>query len=435
MTDGDDPSAAAAALDPDQVRGARYLGKVFPLLAKLRPDGCARDRAGNRTLFYDQYAALVLLSMFSPAMDSLRAIRQASALKKVQKLLGGPSSRPYSLGSLSEAARVFDPALLRGVADALGAELRPLAADPRLADVRGALTLCDGTLLAALPRLAASAWNHSHAGRPLHGWRMHCQFDLSLGAPRDVAVTDYRNSGASDERAVLKRTLSAGRCYVADRGYFDYSLFDAVVAAGSDYVCRVKRHVALTPTDRDGDGERPVTDAARAAGVARDVVGTAGIADRHDRRANHPVRLVYVDVTVAPRDVRGGGTAAGPPKVETLILATDLLDVPAEVVALVYKHRWGVELFFRFFKQVLGCRHLISDDPRGVSIQCYCAVIACLLVTLWSGRPADKATWRMVGWFLGGLADEAELLAHLSAPDRRGVKLAAKAALWKKLGC
>src|SRR3954453_130595 len=100
--------ADAAALDPDQVCGAKYLGRVFPLLARLRPDGCARDRAGNRTLFYDQYAALVLLSMFSPAMDSLRAIRQASALKKVQKLLGCPP-RAYSLGSLSEAARVFDP--------------------------------------------------------------------------------------------------------------------------------------------------------------------------------------------------------------------------------------------------------------------------------------------------------------------------------------
>src|SRR5690242_10372294 len=110
----DDPAAPpTAALDADQVRGARYLGRVFPLLAKLRPDGCARDRAGNRTLFYDQYAALVLLSMFSPAMDSLRAIRQASALTKVQKLLGCPRA---SLGSLSEAARVFDPELLEGVA-------------------------------------------------------------------------------------------------------------------------------------------------------------------------------------------------------------------------------------------------------------------------------------------------------------------------------
>jgi hypothetical protein len=413
----------AAALDPGQVRGAKYLGKVLPLLARLRPDGCARDRAGNRTLFYDGYGGLVLLSMFSPAMDSLRAVQQASALKKVQKLLG--CSRA-SLGSLSEAARVFDPDLLKGVAAELGADLKPLATDPRLADVRGAKTLCDGTLLRALPRLAASSWKTSRSGAPMHGWRMHCQFDLSLGVPSAVEVTDYRNSGKSDERAVLKRTLAAGRCYVMDRGYFAYGLFDAVVAAGSDYVCRVKKSLAVDVTD-----ERPVTDAARQAGVVRDVVATVGDGRRG---CGHPVRLVYVEVTVAPRAARGTGKPKGPPKVETLILATNLLDVPAEVVALVYKHRWGVELFFRFFKQVLGCRHLLSDDPRGVAIQCYCAVIACLLLTLWSGREADKATWRMVGWFLTGVADESELLAHLTAPDRRGVKLAAKEAVWKKLG-
>jgi hypothetical protein len=331
-----------------------------------------------------------------------------------------------SLGSLSEAARVFDPALLEGLAAELGAELRPLASDPRLADVRGGLTLVDGTLLRALPRLAASAWKTGRTGRPMHGWRMHCQFDLSLGVPSAVELTDYRNSGRSDERAVLKRTLAAGRCYVMDRGYFAYALFDAVVAAGSDYVCRVKKSLAADVTD-----ERVVSDAARAAGVVRDVVATVGDGRRG---CGHPVRLAYVEVTVAPRAARGSGKPKGPPKVETLILATNLLDVPADVIALVYKCRWGVELFFRFFKQVLGCRHLISDAPGGVAIQCYCAVIACLLLTLWSGRPADKATWRMVGWFLAGLADEGELIAHVTAPDRRGVKLAAKEALWKKLG-
>jgi hypothetical protein len=97
-------------LRADQLRGAKYRGRVLPLLRKLHDDGCGRDRAGNRELFYDHYAALVLLSMFSPALDSLRAIQQATALPKAAALLG--CSR-CSLGSLSEAARVFDPALLR----------------------------------------------------------------------------------------------------------------------------------------------------------------------------------------------------------------------------------------------------------------------------------------------------------------------------------
>jgi len=421
------------AVAAEQVRGVKYLEKVFGLLAKLRDDGCARDRAGNRTLFYDRYAALVLLSMFSPAMDSLRAIQEASALAKVQKLFG--TDRRFSLGSLSEAARVFDPALLEAVVAELGKELLPLADcyDPRLApvrqDLRRTVMLVDGTLLKALPRLADSMWNTSRSGNPMHGWRLHCQFDLSLGVPSDVELTDYRNSRESDEREVLRKSLVAGRCYVMDRGYFSYGLFDAISLAGSDYVCRVKRSIAYEVAL-----EREVTAAGREAGVTRDVIVRAGSQQRVERRPNHAVRLVYVQAEVCPRAARGSIKPVGPAKTELLILATNLLDVPAEVIALLYKYRWTIELFFRFFKQVMGCRHLLSDDPDGVRIQCYCAVIACMLLALWTGRKPDKSTARIVGWFLCGLADEAEVLAHLNRPNNRGVKLASKAELWKKLG-
>jgi len=117
-----------------------------------------------------------------------------------------------------------------------------------------------------------------------------------------------------------------------------------------------------------------------------------------------------------------------------LLIATNLLDVPAEVVALVYRYRWTVELFFRFFKQVLGCRHLVSDDPGGVTIQCYCAVIACMLLQLWTGRKPDKDMHRMIGFYLSGWCGEAEVLAWLSEPDNTGVKRRAKEEMWKTLG-
>ena len=411
---------------PD-VRGAKHLAKVLSLLSRLHDDATARDKAHNRALFYDQYAALILLSMFSPAMDSLRAIQQASALPKVRKLLG--CTGRYSLGSLSEAARVFDPELLKGVIAELAQELEPLAKDPKLADIKHTLTLADGTLLRALARLTESMWKTSRTGNPMHGWRMHCRFDMSLGVPAGVEITDYCNSGESDERRVLKHHLEAGRCYVMDRGYFAYWLFDAIVAVASDYVCRIKKCASYQALE-----ERAITPAAKEAGVVRDVVVAAGCPQRQDRRPDHPVRLVFVQVQVAPRAARGNTRPKGPPRTETLILATNLLDVPAEVIALVYKHRWGVELFFRFFKHVLGCRHLISDDPDGVAIQCYCAVIACMLLALWGGKKPDKATWRMAYWFITGLASEADLLAHVNRPDNTGVKLRAKEELWKKLG-
>lgn len=407
--------------EPD-VRGVKYLDTVMPLLKRLHDDATARDAAHNRTLFYDQYAALVLLHCFSPAMASLRAIQQASTLRKVQRLLGCPA---FSLSSLSEASRVFDPELLEQVIVELSGELKPHARDARLKDLDRTLVLCDGTLLRALPRLAEAMWKHSRTGNAMYAWRMHGQFELDHHVPTDVTLTPYRCQG--DEPAVLRAKLKPGCCYVYDRGYFDYGLFNAVVDAGSDYVGRVKKSIAFDVTE-----ERGITPKARAAGVVRDAVVSAG--STRDKRARHPLRLVWVEAQVHPRSARGEGKA-GPSKTELLLIATSLLGAPAELVALVYQYRWTIEIFFRFFKHLLGCRHLISDDPRGITIQCYCAVIACLLLNLWTGKKATVATYRMVHWYLGGLADEAELLAHLNRPPpNTGMKLRAKEALWKKLG-
>src|SRR5690349_6361420 len=117
-------------IEPEQVRGLKHLRKIQTLLQRLHADATARDNAHNRTLFYDQYAGLILLAMFSPAIDSLRAIQQASDMSKVRKRLG--CSRA-ALGCLSESARVFDPDLLLEVFTELSRELLPLAKDPRLA--------------------------------------------------------------------------------------------------------------------------------------------------------------------------------------------------------------------------------------------------------------------------------------------------------------
>jgi hypothetical protein len=414
--------AKKAKVERGQVRGLKHLRQITRLLHRLHDDATARDKAGNRTLFFDQYAALVLVALFSPAVDSLRAIQQASEMPKARKLLG--CSRA-SLGSLSEAARVFDPSRLLEVIAELSRELLPLAKDPRLNDVEKTLTLCDGTLLKALPRLAESMWKHSRTGNPMHGWRMHTQFEVDRHVPTDVELSPYRCQG--DEQTVLLGKLQPGRCYVMDRGYFAYDLFNGIVDVGSDYVCRVKKSI-----DHEVVEAREVTEAARAAGVARDVVVTAG--STRDKRARHPLRLVEVHAQVLPRTARGEGKPDGPPKTEVLLIATNLLDVPAEVIALIYRYRWTVELFFRFFKQILGCRHLISDDPRGITIQCYCAVIACMLLQLWTGRKPNKDMHRMIGFYLSGWADEADVLAWANRPDNTGVKLRARDALWKKLG-
>jgi hypothetical protein len=121
-------------------------------------------------------------------------------------------------------------------------------------------------------------------------------------------------------------------------------------------------------------------------------------------------------VKITPHQKRGkqpGGTC-GPRSDGYLRIATNLMDVPAEVIALIYRYRWAIEVFFRFFKQLLGCRHLLSHDPVGIEIQTYCAIIACMLISLWTGRKPTLRTYEMICHYLIGWAEEDELLAHLA---------------------
>ena len=98
---------------------------------------------------------------------------------------------------------------------------------------------------------------------------------------------------------------------------------------------------------------------------------------------------------------------------EVLLLATSRLDLDAEVVALGYRFRWTVELFFRWFKCILGCRHLLANSPKGVTIQVYLAIIASLLISLWVGRKPTIRTLEMLQFYFQGWATEEELMAHL----------------------
>ena len=134
----------------EDVTGLKYFDKLAPLLARLHDVGCQRDKAGNRTLHFDQYCLLMLLFLFNPVVRSLRAIQQASQLRKVQRKLGCLRA---SLGSLSEATDVFQPERLQEIIAELGRQLQPLARDPRLKTFEHTLTLVDGTLLKGLPVL------------------------------------------------------------------------------------------------------------------------------------------------------------------------------------------------------------------------------------------------------------------------------------------
>ena len=395
-------------IESRDITGLKYFDKLAPLLERLHDDGCERDRAGNRELHYDQYCQLILLYMFNPVVTSLRGIQQASELEKVQRKLGCPRA---ALGSLSEAATVFDPERLKEIIAELGAELKPLGRDPRLKDIDQTLTLVDGTLIAALPKLMQASWLKEQTGSGLVKWRLHTHFEVDRYVPTRIDVTPD-GGGEHDERAVLERTIESDRLYVMDRGYAKFTLFNRIVAARSSYVCRLRDNSVYEVVE-----ERELTAADRAAGVLSDQVVRFSNG-KAEARPDHPIRLICVKCS--PHTSRGKyrGGSSGVDSDGILRIATNRLDVPAEIISLIYSCRWSIEIFFRFFKHLLGCRHLLSHNQNGIEIQTYCAIIACLLISLWTGRKPTLRTYEMICFYFCGLATEAELLAHLDKLKR-----------------
>lgn len=389
------------ATNTEHVEGFKYLKLLNKVLHKLHDVATERDRAGNRQLHFDQYVSLLLLYFFSPSLTSLRAIQRASELEKVQKITAG---KRVSLGSLSEAQSVFDPSLLRKILGDLASQAAPLARGQEAEALEG-LTAVDGSLLPALPRMAWALWQDDQH----RAAKLHLHFDVFQALPVEATLTE----GNGSERHELRITLQKGRLYVLDRGYLGYEFFQEIIDAEASFICRVKDHAAYRVIE-----QRPISEQAAAAGVIEDLIVDKLGSDHHRNPLKQPVRIVKVQT----QDVRHNGERI------VLVLVTDRFDLDADLVALGYRFRWSVELYFRWFKCILGCRHLLLTSPDGVAHQIYAALIASLLIRLWIGCKPNKATYEMLCHYFSGWASEAELSAFL---ERQADRLAQQEASTK----
>ena len=390
-------------LRESDLSGYKYFDRLDKLLKTLH----SHADCPNRKLHYDEYVSLILLYFFNPVLTSLRGIAQASALPKVQEKLRVCRT---SLGSLSESARVFDPALLEQIVADLAGQAQSADAPARPEGLDEALEIIarDGSLLPALPRMAWALWTD-----PEHrAAKVHMEFNILKGTP-GLARVSHANAG---ECASLRSDLRSGQLYLLDAGHGEYRLFEDIRHAQSSFVARLHDN-AVYETVR----ERALTEADRAAGVTFDRVAWLG-SEKKREALSEPVRLVHVHVKsttvngLARRHSRVSSkkTFRHVPEEYDLLLVTDQMDLPAEIIALLYRWRWMIELFFRWLKCTVRFRHLLSESPDGIQIQMYCALIATLLIVLWTGRKPTKRTWEMVQLFFQGWASAEDLCAHIA---------------------
>jgi hypothetical protein len=383
---------------PEMVFGSKSVRGLLPLLEQLPP---ISDHP-NRGLQTRDVLVAHLLAFFNPTLRSLRALEDFSRTRQAQRYLA-VDRLPKS--TLADFHHLVDPAVLEPIVAHLLAETarRGVAAPADLPDSIRQVLAVDGTFLALA---ADAAWAIRHAtntGKAKASVRIDVHLDVASGLPRVVNV----HGAGTSEPASAARSIQEGAVHVYDRGFFDFTLIDRHRAASTTvptpFVMRMRAEGQRSPKF-DRHEARPLTAKDRAAGVLSDHTGRlAGSTHRK------PPEGMLREVVIASPEEPGG----------LIRLLTDLLDVPAWVIGVLYRYRWQVELFFRWLKVSAGFGHLLSERREAIAFEVYVAVIGTLLLALrYEARPS-KYAFALLHQVASGGATAEEVFPILKERERR----------------
>ena len=400
-------------IEPEALHSLEIVQKLLPWRERLA-SGFGTGH-GNAQLELIDVLIVLSAGFYNPLVRSQRMIEALSSQQWMQAKTG-LARIPRS--TLSDALKRFDPEQLKPLIQDLCQRVRGLATkDADLAILTRQVIAADGSYFnLAGEVLWALACRRGKREDSQYRVRLDLQLDVISGTLLDGCVCGQE---AGSEPKALMGHLKSGVIYLVDRLYVHFGFLNAVLEKDSSFVLRLKKttgfEVRRTAELCGNDTELGVIEDQR--GILSGPV-TRGNVGRASRTGKPPVRELRVVVVYDPA------------KHENVPLLTDMLDVPAYVIAMLYRRRWMIELFLRFLKWSAGFDHLISKSRNGITLQLYVAMIATLLLHLATGRRVSKYN---LFWFHSvttGQATWEQMQEGLSRVERE--KALEKARLKKK---
>ena len=185
--------------------------------------------------------------------------------------------------------------------------------------------------------------------------KLHTLLDLHGNIPTAVYVTSGR---VNDVRVLDQLVLEAGAFYLLDRGYVDYRRLYRITQALAFFVTRAEHNTRYRRrTQRWVD---------HSTGLRSDqTIRLTG--PKSSRRYPAPLRRIhYFD---AEKDLR-------------LVFLTNNFQLPALIIAQLYRARWQIELFFRWIKQHLRIRTFYGTSANAVKTQVWVAITVYVLAAI-----------------------------------------------------
>jgi IS4 transposase len=221
--------------------------------------------------------------------------------------------------------------------------------------------------------------------------KMHTLLDLHGNIPTFISIT---NGKVHDVNILDEIVPEVGAFYVMDRGYVDFGRLYVFRLSAAFFVVRTKSNILLQRRY-----SHPVD---RTTGVRSDhiVILTAiGSATAYPEQLR---RVSYLDVKTRKR----------------FRFLTNNFTLPALTIALIYKSRWQVELFFKWIKQHLRIKAFYGTSENAVKTQIWIAVSVYVLVAIVRKRLGLEASLYQILQILSvTLFEKTPILQALQASD------------------
>jgi hypothetical protein len=329
----------------------RHQNSVFHDIVKLIPwavfDRLVEDHGADDLVrrFNTRHQLIALLFGQLAGANSLRAIEATMASHRMRLYhVGG---KVPARSTFADANRTRSPLVFSGLFEhMLGMATRRVRRD--MSEV---VRLIDSTSL----RLAGIGTEWARFSAEVCGAKAHIIYDRDLACPIYHVVTE---ANVNDIVPAKQMPIDPDATYVFDLGYYDYSWWAELDAAGCRIVTRFKSNTPLCHARNMPVGE--------GSGILSDRIGFLPARQANSRK--NPMQVAVREIVVM--------TETG----KMLRILSNDLDAPAQEIAELYKLRWQIELFFRLLKQTLKINHFIGRSENAVRIQIAVALIAFLLL-------------------------------------------------------
>jgi hypothetical protein len=318
------------------------------------------------------------------------------SLRDIEACLRSMSGKLYHIGfrgqvsrsTLADANETHDWRIYADFAQVLIGIARPLyAQDPIGVDLDQSLYALDSTTIDLCLALFPWAKFRKHKGAV----KMHTLLDLHGNIPTFIRIT---NGKVHDVNILDEILPEAGAFYVMDRGYVDFERLYVFTLSAAFFVVRTKSNVLLQRR------------------YSHPVDKTTGV------RSDHTVILTAINsVKAYPEQLRRVSYLDVKTRKRFKFL-TNNFTLPALTIALIYKSRWQVELFFKWIKQHLRIKAFFGTSENAVKTQIWIAVSVYVLVAIIRKRLEMEASLYQILQILSvTLFEKTPILRALQAPD------------------